>query len=301
MDNRAELAKLIEQFTGRDGTWATTIPRLHLFRMSMPTEPLHSLHEPAFCLIVQGRKKALLGDKVFEYDAHKFLVVSVDCPIVGYVTEASPETPYLCVRLDLDPGMIGQLILDAGLGSAPETRTCPALHLSEVTSDIVDAVIRLVKLLGQPQDIGVLAPLAEREILYRLLTGEQGACLRQIAIVESRVQQVNRAIGWIKRNFREPFSIEHVAKEARMSTSALHSHFKAVTAMSPLQYQKQLRLQEARRLILSNAMDAATAGHSVGYESPSQFSREYARTFGAPPMRDIARMKAKPEPYAGVV
>ncbi len=301
MESRNELAKLITQFATKDGVWATAVPRLHLFRSSRTTEPLHSLHEPAFCLIVQGRKKALLGDTVFEYDADKFLVVSVDSPVVGYVTEASPETPYLSVRLDLDPAMIGQIMLDANLGSAPETKAFSALHLSEVTPDLVDAVIRLVKLLGQPGDIGVLAPLAEREILYRLLTGEQGHCLRQIAVAESRIQQVNRAIGWIKKNFREPFSIEHIAKEARMSTSALHSHFKAVTALSPLQYQKQLRLQEARRLILSAAMDAATAGHNVGYESPSQFSREYARTFGAPPMRDIARMKAAPELFTGVV
>ncbi len=154
-----------------------------------------------------------------------------------------------------------------------------------------------MRLLSSPGDIPILAPLAEREILYRLLLGEQGTRLRQIAVAESKVQQINRAIGWIKQNFKEPFSIDTVASEARMSPSALHAHFKAVTTMSPLQYQKQLRLQEARRLILSKAADAATAGHTVGYDSPSQFSREYARVFGAPPMRDIARMKSMPKEF----
>jgi AraC-like DNA-binding protein len=242
----------------------------------------------------------MLGSQVFEYDPAKYLVVAVDAPIVGQVTEATPEMPYLCLRLDLDPALLGQLMLEAGISAAPGEPVSRSVQLSTVTPELVDAMVRLVRLLEQPKDIGVLAPLAEREILYRLLLGEQGERLKQIAVAESRVQQINRAIGWIKNNFREPFRIETVAAEARMSPSALHAHFKAVTAMSPLQYQKQMRLQEARRLILSNAADAATAGHSVGYDSPSQFSREYARTFGLPPIRDIARMKAMPPQFIGV-
>jgi AraC-like DNA-binding protein len=300
VDTHVELAKLVEQYSSAEGMHPTAIPRLHLIRSSTVTEPLHALHEPAICLIAQGRKQVMLGSQLFEYDPAKYLVVAVDAPIVAHVTEATPDKPYLCVRLDLDPTLLGQLMLEAGVGAMPGAPVSQSVQLSTVTPELVDAVVRLVKLLGQPKDIPVLAPLAEREILYRLLLGEQGERLKQIAVAESKTQQVNRAIGWIKKNFREPFSIETVAAEARMSPSALHAHFKAVTAMSPLQYQKQIRLQEARRLLLINAADAATAGHRVGYDSPSQFSREYARTFGLPPARDIARMKSMPPELLGL-
>lgn len=300
MDTHIELAALIEQYSEGDGMRPSAIPRLHLIRSSTPTEPLHALHEPAICLIAQGSKQVMLGPQVFEYDPAKYLVVAVDAPIVAHVTEASRDKPYLCARLDLDPTVLGQLMLEAGIGAAPGAGAGPSIQLSTVTPELVDAFVRLVRLLGQPKDISVLAPLAEREILYRLLLGEQGERLKQIAVAESKVQQVNRAIGWIKKNYREPFRIETIAAEARMSPSALHAHFKAVTAMSPLQYQKQLRLQEARRLLLINAADAATAGHKVGYDSPSQFSREYARTFGLPPMRDIQRMKSMPPELLGL-
>lgn len=167
----------------------------------------------------------------------------------------------------------------------------PGMAVNPMDPQLLDAVIRLLRLLDSPHDIPILAPLVEREILYRLLSSEHGARLRQIALADHRLESVNRAISWLKRNYAEPFRIETVAREARMSASALHHHFKTVTAMSPLQYQKQIRLQEARRLMLAQAMDAATASHSVGYESPSQFSREYSRMFGAPPSRDIARLK----------
>ena len=169
------------------------------------------------------------------------------------------------------------------------------LSAGSMTPPLFDAVCRMVRLMDTPEDAPVLAPLIEREILYRLLTGPEGPRLAQIARRDGRLRQVNRAIGWIKRNFDQPFSMEAVADEARMSTSALHQHFKAVTSLSPLQYQKQIRLQEARRLILVQRLDAATAGHTVGYDSPSQFSREYARLFGAPPLRDVARLREQPE------
>ena len=241
----------------------------------------------------------MLGERIYEYDAARYLVVSVAVPITGQILEASPTAPYLCLRLDLDPAMIGGLLLEAGAapaGGAPGS----SLMLSTTTPELLDAAVRLVRLLTTPADIAVLAPLIERELLYRLLTGDQAAQLRQIVRGESRLQQVNRAIGWLKHNFDKPFRMQQLATEARMSVSALHQHFKAVTAMSPLQYQKQLRLQEARRLILANAADAATAAHRVGYDSPSQFSREYSRLFGAPPLRDIARLKDRPEAIAGV-
>jgi AraC-like DNA-binding protein len=285
---------LIEQFTGTDGVHATSIPRVFLLRSSHPTDQLHAVQEPAVCFVAQGRERVMAGSSVYVYDRAKYLIASVDVPIVGQILEASPAAPYLCLRLDLEPAAIGALMLEAKAPGVGSDAPGPALSLSSITPELLDAAIRLVRLLAVPRDIPILAPLAEREVLYRLLLGDQASKLRQIAFAESKLQQINRAIGWIKRNYRERFSIEAVAAEARMSSSTLHEHFKAVTSMSPLQYQKQLRLQEARRLILSQSLDAATASHSVGYESPSQFSREYKRTFGAPPAQDIARLRASP-------
>lgn len=287
-----DLVGLIERFSAVDGMHATAIPRLHLIRVSQPTEPLHDLHLPAVCIIVQGAKQVAVGSQLYLYDQYKHLVISVDVPIIGQVTQASPEEPYLCIRLDLDPVAISALMLETEMGGP--VRSGPGIGLSVTTPELLDAVARLIRLLDNPRDAAFLAPLAEREILYRLLLGDQGERLREIAAGESRLAQVNRAIGWIKRNYAQPFSVEILAAEARMSPSALHQHFKAVTALSPLQYQKQLRLQEARRLILGANLDAASAGHQVGYDSPSQFSREYARLFGAPPLRDAARLKSTP-------
>ena len=291
MSQVEELARLIARFAPSDGVYQTAIPRLKVVRLSQPSELMHGLHEPALCIIAQGAKQVILGDRIYRYDAAHCLVVSLDLPVIGQVIEATPDEPYLCVKLELDPAAIGALMLEAPPLAEPEPSSGPGLTISPMTPALRDAVIRLTGLLETPADIAVLAPLVEREILYRLLTGDQAARLRQIAVAESKLQQVNRAIGWIKRNYRKPFSVEVVAAEARMSPSALHQHFKAVTAMSPLQYQKQLRLQEARRLILAKAHDAASAGFQVGYESPSQFSREYSRLFGAPPLRDVARLR----------
>ncbi len=298
MDRATELAGLIERNTGADGVHRTAIANLALVRSSRVTEPIHALYKPALCVVAQGRKQTQLGERVYVYDAAKYLVFSVDLPLVGQVIEASPERPYLCLQLDIDAAMLSALLLDSDDdGAKPPASPAGdlALSVSPVTPDLLDAVIRLVRMLETPRDIAMLAPLAEREILYRALHGEHGARLRQIATADSRLQQISRAIGWIKAHYADPFSIEAVAKAARMSPSALHQHFKAVTAMSPLQFQKQIRLQEARRLLLAQSFDAATAGHNVGYESPSQFSREYSRLFGAPPARDIARLRAASE------
>lgn len=286
-----ELASLIGRHATEDGTNPTGIPRLKLIQGSRPTEPRHALHEPALCIVARGRKRVLLGEQAYLYGPEQYLVVSVDLPVIAQVLEADPESPYLCFRLDLDTTMLGELLAEAGL-EAPARESGPGLTLSPADPGLLDAAVRLVRLLDTPWDAGVLAPLAEREILYRLLTGEQAPTVRRIALSYGRLGQVGRAIAWIKEHYREPFSIEEVASKASMSSSALHHHFKAVTNMSPLQYQKRLRLQEARRLILGSSLDAATAGFSVGYESPSQFSREYRRLFGAPPVRDTARLKA---------
>jgi AraC-like DNA-binding protein len=292
MQQIEELAALVGRLVEADGVHETAIPRLALIRSCQPTEPLHVLHEPALCIIVQGRKQVMLGSQVYRYDRSQYLVVSVDLPVIGQVVEATAEQPYLCVRLNLDPVLLGSIMLEAGVDEQAGSGAGPGLALNPVAPDLLDAALRMVRLLEAPRDIAMLAPLAEREILYRLMTGEQAARLRQIATGESRLQQVNRAIGWIKRNYDKAFSVETLAHEASMSPSALHQHFKAVTAMSPLQYQKQLRLQEARRLILGTALDAASAGFRVGYDSPSQFSREYRRLFGAPPLRDAARLRS---------
>lgn len=284
-----ELGALIAQHVPGDGVHATAIPRVSLISAATPTEPLHALQRPALCIIASGAKQVLLGDQVYRYDRRDFLVASVDVPVTGQVLEA----PYLCFRLDLDPAMLSGLLLEVGATEADNgDETASGLTLAPVTPELLDATVRLARLLNSPRDIPALAPLAEREILYRLLLCEGAAKLRQIAMADSRLQQVSRAIRWIRQYYAEPFSIDTVAAEARMSSSSLHHHFKTVTGMTPLQYQKQIRLQEARRLILAHDMDAAAAGHIVGYESPSQFSREYSRLFGAPPVRDIARLRA---------
>ena len=269
----------------------TGIPRVCLYRASRVTEPIHSVYEPSLCIVAQGRKQSMVGDKVYVYDDAKYLVISVDVPIINQLVDATPERPFLCLRFNLDPGAIAALMIERNISHADHEHPGPALVISNLTLELIDASVRMLRLLDTPSDIPALAPLIEGEILYRLLKGEQTAKLGHIAFAESKLQQVNRAIAWIKRNFREPFSIDAAAAEARMSPSALHLHFKAVTTYSPLQYQKQLRLQEARRLILAQSLDAAAAAFSVGYESPSQFSREYRRLFGAPPARDGRRLR----------
>ncbi|AOE84958.1 AraC family transcriptional regulator [Pseudomonas sp. TCU-HL1] len=288
---KQELVQLIERFTRLDGLLATAIPGLSLYRVTQPSEPLHCLYEPALGLVVQGRKKVLLGEETYYYGPSQYLVVSVDLPVIGQVIEASPEVPFLSLRLDLDPREISALLMDLP-APAPAPQPCPrCLSVSGLGVALRDAVLRLLRLLDTPDDIPVLAPLVRREILYRLLRGEQCAQLRQIASSGTQGHRIGRAVNWLRQNFHQPLQIERLANEVNMSTSALHHHFKAMTAMSPLQFQKHLRLQEARRLMLVEALDAASAGGRVGYESPSQFSREYSRLFGAPPLRDIARLR----------
>ena len=299
-DANGEMIRLIEQNHREDGILPTAIPRLHLIRFSRPTERIHGLYEPALCIAAQGRKRAMVGDRIFEYDRTRFLVISVDVPVAGQIIEATPREPYLCFRLDLDRALLASLFMELGDGFRRERLPEEGVVLSPVTPELLDASLRLLRLLEIPGDAAMLAPLVEREILYRLICSEQGARLWQIAHGESRLQQVNRAIRRLQRDFEKPVAIAELAAEAGMSVSAFHQHFKTVTAMSPLQYQKQLRLQEARRLILSAAMDAASAGHRVGYDSASQFSREYSRLFGAPPMRDAQRLRAQPAAPAAV-
>ncbi len=295
MSDTHKLAELIARHAPEDGSHSTAIPNLWVARCSQPSDAMFSLQEPAFCLIAQGRKRVMLGDLIYEYDSSSFLAASVDLPISGQVIDATPERPYLGMRLNLDVALLTEMVLELESRDAVLGEPVRGLCVSNINEELLSATVRLLQLLDKPADIAYLAPLAQREIYYRLLTGEQGGAVRNMARCEARLQQINRAIGWIKRHYNKPFSIEAVAAEARMSASTLHHHFKSITAMSPLQYQKQLRLQEARRLMVSRAMDAASAAYEVGYESPSQFTREYGRLFGVPPARDVARLRAVQE------
>ena len=288
---RAELAARIERFAPGDGVHATPITRLSLVRASTCGEPIDRLYDPALCLLAQGRKRVLLGDELTVYDALNHLVVSQHLPVAGQVVDASADAPYLCLCLELEPKEIAALMLDIGRPRTPSQALARGLYTGRTSAPLLDAVLRLVRLIDTPDDIAALAPLLVREILYRLLKSEQGWRLAQIGTPDSQGERIARAIAWLRERYHESVSIDDISRAVHMSASSLHHHFKAVTAMSPLQYQKQLRLQEARRLLLSEAMDAATAGHHVGYESPSQFSREYARLFGAPPARDMRRVR----------
>lgn len=291
-EKRAELTARLDKLTGTDGNHQMAVPELTLHRLSAPAPPVHGVLRPTFCITAQGGKLAVLGEEVHVHDPARYLLLSVDLPLTVQIVEASPEDPYLGLCLDIDPRQIRALLLEmAPSGTDEPAATTRGLSLSRTDAPLLDAVLRLLRLLETPADVPVLAPLAVREILYRLLTGEQGPRLRQIAVHNSLTQRVAHATDWIKRHYAEPLSIETIAQEVCMSASGLHHHFKAVTALSPLQYQKHLRLQEARRLMLSEALDAATAGYRVGYQSPSQFSREYRRLFGAPPLRDLARLR----------
>jgi AraC-like DNA-binding protein len=283
------LIELVTRHAGHDGVHETSVPGLALIRQDGPTDRVPTLHQPAVCIIVQGAKVVMLGDEAYHYDSASHLVISVDLPLTGQVVEASPARPYLCIRIDLEPALLSELVLQEI--TPPPGAASRGLHLSRTTPALLDATERLLQLLEQPRDASILAPLIRREIHYRLLVSDQTGIVRQIATPDSHLSQVNRAIAWIRANFDRPFSIAALSHEAGMSASALHHHFKTVTAMSPLQYQKQIRLQEARRLMLGEARDAQDAGFQVGYESASQFSREYARLFGAPPARDAARLR----------
>ena len=269
----------------------TVISSLSLYRSEEPSPPMTGMYEPSICVVAQGAKRVSLGKETYIYDAYHFLLSSVHLPTTFQVLEASPETPYLGLKLDLDLREVAQMMVDSNLPAPRTQQSERGMAVGQMTFPLADAFHRLVGLLDNPEDIPILAPNIQREIIYRLLTGDQGARLRQMATAGSQSQQIALAIEWLKQNFMEPLRIDALARRAGMSTSTFHHHFRATTALSPLQFQKQLRLQEARRLMLSEDMDAANAGFQVGYESPSQFSREYSRLFGAPPLRDITQLR----------
>jgi AraC-like DNA-binding protein len=284
-----ELASIITRHAPEAGMFETALPCLSLFRADQPTMPIPSVYEASLCLIAQGAKEVSIGDRSLLYDASRYLIVSLDLPLTGRIVNARSDAPYLCCKIGLDMATLADLIVADGWGSREDAN--PVLAVYPVDPDLVDAASRLVKLLDQPKTVPALAPLIEREILYRLLTGPHGPTLRRLAAADSRLNQVSRAIAEIRSRFREQLRIREIAAVAGMSESSLHDHFRAITRLTPLEYQKQLRLQEARRLMLVEGASAGSAGFAVGYESPSQFSREYRRLFGAPPRKDVGRMQ----------
>ncbi|MBD2613440.1 MAG: AraC family transcriptional regulator [Nostoc sp. ZfuVER08] len=288
--NRDELAERIAQAICQDGM-IEPLTGLHFKRSFAPGECTHGLSVPAFCVIAQGSKEVLLGSDRYLYDPIHYLLATVELPIVSQILEASKEKPHLSLRLDLDPTLVSSVMVEAGYGSSHSRADVKAIDVSPLDANLLDAVVRLVRLLDSPAEAHILAPLIKREIVYRLLIGEQGNRLRHIAILGGYTHHIARAVERLRKDFNQPLRIESIARELGMSVSGFHHHFKAVTAMSPLQFQKQLRLQEARRLMLGENLDATSAAYHVGYDDASHFNREYKRLFGAPPMRDVERLR----------
>ncbi|HZN63949.1 MAG TPA: AraC family transcriptional regulator [Tepidisphaeraceae bacterium] len=268
-------------------------PGLVLTRLSSPTGPEHAVLEPWLCMIAQGAKEVLLGDEWYHYDPAHYLISTLGVPAVGRVVEASRERPYLGLRLSLDPSVVTSVMVESGVGveSRGEGGGVKGVGVSPLDADLLDAAVRLMRLIDRPREYRVLAPLVVREIVFRLLSGPQCGRLRHLATFGGQTHRMVRAVEKLRDRYDKPLRIEHVARELGMSVSGFHAHFKAVTAMSPLQFQKHLRLQEARRLMLSENLDAGEAGFRVGYEDQSHFSREYKRHFGEPPMRDVGRLR----------
>ena len=292
--NRAELAECISRAVPKDGLREPIIG-LHLNRASLVKEPAHSVSTPAFCVIAQGAKEVHLGETCYRYDPSSYLLTTVELPVVSQLVTASPEKPYLSLRLNLVPAQVASVLLEAGTMPPPRRENgLRAIDVSPLGADLLDAAVRLVRLVEAPPDEArVLLPLLTREIIFRLLAGEQGARLRHIAVTSGQTSRIARAIERLRHDYNKPLPIAHLARDVGMSSSGFYEHFKSVTALSPLQFQKQLRLQEARRLLLGDDVDAASAAFRVGYEDPSQFSREYKRLFGYPPMRDVERLRGE--------
>ncbi|MCZ8517617.1 AraC family transcriptional regulator [Paenibacillus filicis] len=286
-----ELAKLIERYSVQDGVHATAIPTLFFIRRSKLTGPSYGVYKPSLCIVVQGAKEVWLAQERFKYDPADYLIASVDLPVTAQVTEASSDIPYLGFRLEFTASEILEVLSDSEIRITPKGNAERAMFVGQMEIPIMDSILRLARLLDNPKDIPFLAPIYTKEILYRLLQGQYGVALAQIAMEGSGTYGIRDAIEQISNNYDKPLRIEELAEIASMSISSFHRHFKEVTAMSPIQFQKQLRLQEARRLLLTESADAADVAFRVGYESPSQFSREYSRMFGFPPRQDIKRLR----------
>lgn len=288
--NRVELVDRIAQLSQAERNIQHK-PGLVLSHRSAPTQPLYSVRKPGFCVVAQGSKEVLLGNNRYRYDSAHYLLSTVELPAVSQVIEASPREPYLGLRLEFDPSLVTAVMTDSNF-SLPHSETeASAVAVSWMDGELLDAVVRLVRLLDRPDEYDFLAPLTIREIIYWLLVGEQGNRLCHLAILAGNAHRIAKAVELIRQNLDQPLRIDSFAQGLGMSASGFHHHFKAVTSMSPLQFQKQIRLQEARRLMLGEDLDAFTAGSRVGYEDASHFSRDYKRLFGEPPLRDVDRLR----------
>jgi len=288
---RTELAAKIASFIGSAEKLITDVPGLLLARRTSPTAPASATYDPSLAVVAQGRKRATLGGTTFIFDQSRYLLTSLDLPVICNVIEASEEVPYLCFVLKLEMPVVRELLSREEIQAPAAASDSPAMATGETTAELFDACCRLIDLLNTPQDIPFLSGLIQREIIYRILRGPEGARLRAIATLGDQSQRTAKAIAWVRANYAKPLRVEDLAKIAGMGVSTLHHHFRALTAMSPLQYQKQLRLHAARERMLMDDVDAASAAFEVGYESASQFNREYSRFFGQPPMRDIKALR----------
>jgi AraC-like DNA-binding protein len=298
-ESREELVDRIARAIRTDGT-VEPLPGLRFRRVSAPTELGHGASSPSFCITAQGSKEVVLGEKRYRYDPSHYLIATATLPVASRIVEASPERPFLNLVLRLDPALVGSVMVEAGYPASRSQSAVTAIDVSPLDRGLLDAVMRLVRLLDSPAESRFLVPLVTREIVYRLLRGEQGGRLGQIAALGGTTHRIVDAVERLRHDFDKPMRIEEMARELRMSVSGFHHHFKAVTAMSPLQFQKQLRLQEARRLLLGEDLDAASAGQRVGYDDASQFSREYKRLFGEPPLRDVERLRGAVTESVGI-
>ncbi|MER7738244.1 AraC family transcriptional regulator [Streptomyces sp. NPDC096538] len=285
-----ELRTLLERHARPDAT--TAVDGVLASRIDRQDPPGPSMSGTVLAVIAQGAKRLALGERVYEYGPGQYLVASVDLPVTGQFLQLDTEHPALGFGLVLEPSAIAELLLQAGPGDLPRAGGVPsAIAVSDAPAALLDAIVRLLRLLDEPRDRAVLAPLLKREILWRLMTGEQGATVRHLGLADSGLSHVSRAVRWIREHYAQAFRVEDVARMTGMSVSAFHRNFQAVTAMSPIQFQKQIRLQEARLLLATRPGDVTAVGRRVGYDNPSQFSREYRRQFGAPPSRDAARLR----------
>ena len=294
-----DLARLLAAYAPHDGSFELRIPGVHASRFShVMTGCVHALRMPSLCIVAQGAKTVLVGQETFEYDASRMIVFSVALPVASQITKASTSEPYLALKLDLEPRKVAELVLKVYPQGLPPVQERSAVYLTPGDGSIVHAGTRLLECLGQPGDIELIAPLVLDEILIRLLRSPIGIRVAQMGFAESSVHRVAKAISWLRENFSQPMKVEDLADLVNMSVSSFHEHFKSVTSMSPLHYQKVLRLQEARRLMLSTMVDASAASQRVGYLSASQFSREYSRFFGTAPTRDIAKLRQDTRSWA---
>ncbi|NLF77149.1 MAG: AraC family transcriptional regulator [Chloroflexi bacterium] len=288
--DREELVERLTRAIPEDGV-IQPLQGLHLGRLSTPSERIHSVLEPSFCVIAQGSKVVFLGDARYQYDPFNYLLTTLELPRVSQVLEASRERPYLSLRLELSPALVGSVMVETGQPMSPSHADTRAVNVSPLDADLLDAVVRLVRLLDSPADARILMPLIMREIIYRLLRGDQGGRLCHLTIAGSYTPNIVKAVERLRRDFDQPVRIADLAHELGMSISNFHYHFKSVTALSPLQFQKRLRLQEARRLMLNEDLDATSAAYRVGYNDAAHFNREYKSLFGEPPVRDMQRLR----------